>query len=708
MPIEPGRIDAANTAAAIALALACCSHAHAAGLPTLQEVSVTSGSNDLIGVADSASEGTITAKQLANRPLLRPAEVMEAVPGMIVTQHSGDGKANQYFLRGFNLDHGSDFASHVNGMPVNVSSHAHGQGYMDLNFLIPELIGSVKYRKGVYAVEDGDFTTTGSARIDYARRLDSGVNSSSLADLSLGEHNYRRLLLAGSREVNGLQLLGGIEVAGNDGPWEQPEKLGKTSAVLRLSSGNAANGFALTAMAYEAHWLATEHVPERAIASGEIGRYGSLSPNDGGRTHRYSLSAEWGKTDANGASKASAYLVDYGLNLFSAPSGFIDGVQGDQHEQADQRTIWGGQASRSWLLGPDFRDSEITAGVQLRHDRVGKLGLYDTENRQRTNTVREDRVRETAAALYVDLRSQWTPWLRSNLGVRRDEYRAQVTPLAGAFNMGNGGEATAGQTSPKLGLVLGPFNLLGATEFYGNWGYGFHSNDARGATSTSNPRDGSAIAKVPLLVKAKGAEIGLRANPLPGWNTGLALWRMELASELVFIGDEGVTEPKGASRRHGLEWSNYLTPTEGVIVDGDLALSVARFKDANASNGGSHVPNAIPLTASLGVTRDDGGRWFGGLRMRYIGAYALEETNREKSGAFWTAGVKLGYRVDRSLQLTLDVLNLFDRKANDIEYWGAACTRSETLGGTCGGGIDGRLVHPLEPRTLRVGMRLSF
>ncbi|HJV93595.1 MAG TPA: TonB-dependent receptor plug domain-containing protein, partial [Azonexus sp.] len=239
---------------------------------------------------------------------------------MIVTQHSGDGKANQYFLRGFNLDHGSDFASHVNGMPVNVSSHAHGQGYMDLNFLIPELIGSAKYRKGVYAVEDGDFTTTGSARIDYARRLDS-----SLADFSLGQHNYRRLLVAGSREVNGLQLIGGVEVTGNDGPWDQPEKLGKTSAVLRLSSGNAANGFALTAMAYAARWLATEHVPERAIASGEIGRYGSLSPNDGGRTHRYSLSAEWGKTDASGAGKASVYLVDYGLNLFSAPSTWDNG-----------------------------------------------------------------------------------------------------------------------------------------------------------------------------------------------------------------------------------------------------------------------------------------------------------------------------------------------------------------------------------------------
>lgn len=211
-----------------------------------------------------------------------------------------------------------------------------------------------------------------------------------------------------------------------------------------------------------------------------------------------------------------------------------------------------------------------------------------------------------------------------------------------------------------------------------------------------------------MLVKAKGSEIGARANPLPGWNTGLSLWRMELASELVFIGDEGVTEPKGASRRYGFEWSNYLTPAAGIIIDGDLALSRARFQEANASNGGNQVPNAIPLTFSLGITRDSGGHWFGGLRVRYLGAYALEETGRKKSTAFWMTSAKLGYRFERSLQFTLDVLNLFGKKANDIAYWGAACTRNETASGNCGGGIDGRLMHPLEPRTLRATLRYTF
>jgi outer membrane receptor protein involved in Fe transport len=687
----------------IALALGNLSHTHAAGLPTLQEVTVSSGAQDLTGVADSASEGTVTAKQLANRPLLRPAEVLETIPGMVVTQHSGDGKANQYFLRGFNLDHGSDFATSVMGMPVNMVSHAHGQGYMDLNFLMPELIGNLKYRKGVYAADDGDFVTAGSARIDYLRQLDT-----SFVDLGLGQNNYRRLLAAGGQSFGEINLLGAIEVVGNDGPWEQPENLQKHNGVLRLTSGTAANGFSLTGMAYQANWKASEHVPERAITSGEIGRYGALSPNDGGKTHRYSLAGDWAQTNANGASKLNLYVVDYGLNLFSGPSGYISGPQGDQHEQADERTTWGGQASQSWFLGPNWKDTELVAGLQYRHDLISSVGLYATENRQRTKTVREDRIDQSTISVFFDARTQWTHWLRTNLSLRRDQIRAQSSALAGEFNMSNGGTADAGQTSPKLSIVLGPFDLLGQTEFYGNWGYGYHSNDARGATARINPQDGTATDAVPLIVKAKGSEIGMRATPLRGWNSNLSLWQMALDSELVFIGDQGITEPKGASQRHGLEWSNYITPADGWIIDADLALSQALFKQANPDNGGRHVPNAIPLTASLGLTSDNGGPWFGGLRLRYLGAYALEETATQKSTPFWMANLKAGYRFSPKLRLTLDVLNVFDKKANDIEYWGGACTRNETLGGTCNGGIDGRLVHPLEPRTLRLGLRVNF
>jgi outer membrane receptor protein involved in Fe transport len=677
----------------------------AADISTLQEVTVSSGSKDLIGVADSASEGTVTAVQLANRPLLRPAEVMELVPGMVVTQHSGDGKANQYFLRGFNLDHGSDFSTHVMGMPINMVSHAHGQGYMDLNFLIPELIGTIKYKKGVYAAEDGNFATSGSARIDYQRKLDTAF-----VGLELGQHDYRRLLAAGSSEINGFNLLIGLELAGNNGPWEQPENLEKQNAVFRLSSGTNANGFAVTAMLYKADWTASEHVPERAISDGEIGRYGTLVKNDGGQTHRYSLSGEWAQTGEVGASRANMYVIDYGLNLFSAPSGYISGLAGDQHEQADERIVWGGEARHTWFLGPQLRDTELMTGIQLRQDRIGRVGLYNTENRRRTNTVREDRITETATGLFMDGKTQWLTWLRTNLGIRYDLIGAEAVPLAGLNNLDNGGRVAGHQFSPKLGAIVGPFDLLGPTEFYANWGEGFHSNDVRGATTRTNPQDGTAVDAVPLIVKAKGSELGVRVVPMPGWNSSFAIWQMALASELVFIGDEGITEPRGASRRSGLEWSNYFTPMSGMIVDADLALSKARFK--GEVNGGRHVPNAVPLTASVGLSVDDGGPWFGGMRLRYLGSYDLEETGAEKSRAFWMANLKLGYRFNKQWQATVDVLNLFNKQANDIEYWGGACTRNEaTLGtGCCGGGsaIDGRLIHPLESRTTRLGLKLNF
>ena len=670
---------------------------------TLPTVTVTSRGKNLIGTADAASEGTVASEQLVNRPLLRPAEVLETVPGLIVTQHSGDGKANQYFLRGFNLDHGSDFATSVMGMPVNMVSHGHGQGYMDLNFLIPELVGSLRYRKGMYAAEDGDFATTGSARIDYKRQL-----ATPFAEATFGAHDYRRALLAGSVNVNGQRdgggptVLGALELATNDGPWDQPEHLRKANGVVRLSDGTARDGYALTAMAYRATWTATEHVPVGAIERGEIGRYGALAPTDGGETHRASLSGEWARSHGDGQTRASAYVIDYGLNLFSNPSGFINGPQGDQHEQADHRRVFGGQASRSWVLGPAGRETEATLGVQLRHDRIGTLGLYDTVERQRTETVREDRVRQTMLGLYGEAKTQWSPWLRSTAGLRLDEVRARVTPTGGADNMANGGSVQGHQASPKLGVVLGPFDTLGKSEFYANWGRGFHSNDMRGATSAVDP--------VPPLVHATGSEVGMRALPLPGWNTSLTLWQMNLSSELVFVGDEGVTEPKGASRRVGLEWSNDWQVNRWLLVDGDLAWSRARFREA-ADGGGTRVPNAIPLTASLAISADNHGQWFGGLRWRYIGSYALEETGTQKSASSWTANLKVGYRATPQLQFTLDVLNLFDRRANDIEYWGAACTRGQRANDpSCnsGNGFDDRLVHPMEPRTLRLSMRASF
>jgi hypothetical protein len=669
----------------------------------LQEVVITANKADLIGIAESATEGTVSAKQLANRPLLRTAEVLEAMPGMIVTQHSGDGKANQYFLRGYNLDHGSDFATSVMGMPVNVASHTHGQGYMDLNFLIPELIANIKYRKGVYAAEDGDFSATGSARIDYQRDLPAPI-----LDLTIGQNDYRRLLLAGSQHYQGFDVMASLELMGNNGPWEQAANLYKRNGIVRISKGSSENGYALSAMAYQSNWTATEHVPERAIVDGEISRFAALSAHDGGVTHRYSLQGEWASATETRSSKGNLYVIDYGLNYFAAPSGFIKGPQGDQHEQADQRITWGGEVRHTWLTGAASPNSELSIGMQLRQDRVSNVGLYETSDRVRSNTVRQDRLQETALGLLVEERRVWTPWLRSILGLRQDYIYADVTATGGQYNLENGGSARAGQTSPKLSLVFGPFGDASKTELYANWGYGFHSNDVRGATSGIHPVDASVVNKLDLFAKSKGLELGLRTQASAGWSSALSLWQMHSSSELVFVGDEGVTEARGASRRYGLEWSNFFWAAEGLSFDADLAWSHARFNQPVEANGGRYVPNAIPLTASLGVTLDQGGPWSAGAHLRYLGAYALEESNTQQSKAFTSLNLKFGYKVAPKFRLGLEILNVFDRVANDIEYWGGACTRKEQANGSCGSGIDGRLVHPLEPRNVRLSVRVTF
>ena len=688
------------------VALAACSHAGAeqsvglgatATLEPLepQRVIVTGRSANLVGVADSATEGIVTGRELTAKPLLRSAEVLESVPGLTVTQHSGDGKANQYFLRGFNLDHGSDFATFVNDVPINNVSHAHGQGYTDLNFLIPELIGTLRYRKGSYDAADGVFAVTGAASIDYVRTLPI-----SFADVTVGTHDYRRVLGAGSVTLSDdLTLLGAVESGGTNGPWEKPERLHKFNSVLRLSSGTASNGFSVTAMTYLSEWVATEEVPERAVKNGEIGRFGTLGPTDGGRTYRDSLSADWARTDDQAAEHANAYLVKYGLNLFSTPSGFLDG----QHEQEDRRTISGGAVSHRWYLGPSWVNSEIAVGAQVREDQMPRIGLFRTENRQRSSIVRQDALDQWGAGAWLEAKTPWTSWARSTVGVRYDQASAHVRSVGGPLDAANGGFSRGSQVSPKIALAFCPF--AGKTEFYVDWGVGYHVNDFRGATTTVSPNDGTPVDKVPPLAKAINKEIGVRSSPLPGWSTALSLWATSLASELVFDGDQGVTEPRGASRRYGAEWWNDYSLIGWLIASADLAVSRARFDVP--SNGGTHVPNSIPLSASVGVSADKGGQWFGGARLRLLGAYPLEETGREKSTSFLTTNVKIGYRIAPHWSMALDVLNVFDKKANDIEYWGSSCTQSEASGCNGGNGVDGRLVHPMEPRTFRVSLRVT-
>src|SRR5690349_23033499 len=248
----------------------------------LEPVEITGRHYDnAVGTSDAASQGGIRAELMKSRPLLRPGEVLEFVPGVIVTQHSGDGKANQFFLRGFNLDHGTDFLTTVAGMPVNLPTHAHGQGYSDLNFMIPELVTRIDYRKGPYFAEDGDFSSAGAAHFHYFDRM-----KENLASATAGDFGYRRVLLAGSPKPENGNLLYALELVNNDGPWVNPNDFRKVNAVLRYGSGTLDDGYSLTAMYYRGKWNSTDQIPQRAVDRGLISRFGAIDPTDGGESQR--------------------------------------------------------------------------------------------------------------------------------------------------------------------------------------------------------------------------------------------------------------------------------------------------------------------------------------------------------------------------------------------------------------------------------------
>ncbi len=645
----------------------------------LERVEITARHYDnAVGTSDAASQGTVRAELLKSLPALRTGELLEFVPGLVVTQHSGDGKANQYFLRGFNLDHGTDFATTVDGLPVNMPSHGHGQGYADLNFLIPELVDRIEYRKGPYFARNGDFAAAGSADILYRRTLDVPF-----AALTLGQRQYRRLVGGGSGEVGeGLQLLGAIEVMHNDGPWVVPEHLRKSNALLTLSGGTRVEGWSGSLMAYDATWDSTDQIPQRAIAAG-MNRFGTLDASDGGSTRRASLSGEWHRDTSTSATRLAAYAIDYRLKLFSNFTYVLERpATGDQFSQQDRRSIYGVSASHAvdHALAGFAARSEI--GAQLRHDHI-RVGLFDTQSRETIATTRDDKVRETQLGLYGQTSVELTPWLRGVAGLRADQARFEVDSL---FNAADSGSASDHLLSPKLSLILGPW---AKTEFFFNAGKGFHSNDARGV-----------VVDAPGLVAARGLELGARSEWLPGLQSSLALWKLDFDSELVYVGDAGATEPNRPSTRRGVEWNNRYIPLPWLLVDADLAWTHARF--ANADPAGRRIPNAVDKVASLAVSLRDFGPWSGSLQWRYLGSGALIEDDSVRSKSSLTTNLRIARQLGAKAELTLDVFNLFDRKLDDIQYFYESQLPGETAP------VADRHVHPAEPRTLRLTLRVDF
>lgn len=709
LPVSAVGILAATTMlAAVSTALA--DTAALEGDSSLATVTVTA-----TGVSNmaAASAGDVTQEELASQPLLRPGAVLENVPGLIVTQHSGEGKANQYFLRAFNLDHGTDLATEIDDMPINMPTHAHGQGYTDLNFLIPELVGDLHFKKGPYYADEGDFATAGAVRMDLVTAIPDS------ATVGYGQDGYRRGLLMGSTGVGTGTLLGAGEIYYNDGPFDHPDDYKKLNGVVRYSSGTSSDYFTVTAMAYSGRWNATDQVPERAIDSGLIDRFGSLNPTDGGTSTRSSLSFNRIKRTDSDQVQFSAYVIRYKLDLWSTFTYYLqDPMYGDQMLQHDDRVVYGFKGSNTWFTSLGGLSMSNLLGVQARLDDIRGVGIDHTFERQYLSTRQNASVLEANGAVYFENTTQWLPYLRTVVGLREDLFSFHVKDkmlnVNGSCNIEsdplgcNTGDVRASIFSPKLGIVLGPW---GTTTYFITLADGYHSNDARGVTrSGENPE----AQPVTPLTRATSAEFGAATDPLAAWHTTLDAFLLKLKSELVFDGDAGVTSPSGATTRTGIEWGNTFRINPWIHADLNAAFSRARFDhdvpaddlgcgDASPSYPctqaiaitGRYVPNSPTSVIDAGLTAAHPSGWFGSLRMRHFGESPLVEDNSARSPAYTTFDLQLGYQRPGKWLFALDTFNVFNTQWNDIEYYYVSRLQQEPAP------RPDFVVHPGVPRTIR-------
>ena len=652
------------------------------------EIVVTASTIDKLGIASTASEGSITRQEISQRPAYRTGQYLESVPGLAVTTHSGEGKANQYLLRGFNLDHGTDFATYVDGMPVNQRTHTHGQGYTDLNFLVPELFGGIDFTKGSYFAAEGDFSAVGAAHLRLVNSLRPTVS------LSTGTVGDRRAFIGGSipTAANG-SLLGAFEYFHLDGPWDNPDKLRRLNGVLRWSAGTPADGLSATVMGYDGQWNATTDQPLRAVEAGLIGRFGSLDPSDGGRSSRYSLSVRIAKPIGACDLEANLYGVRQHLTLWSNFTHFVeDPVRGDQRAQNDSRWILGGNL----MLRHEFDSGGIhhilSFGAQSRTDLI-RVGLQPTEARVPFGTTRDNQVDEFSIAGILEYKAQWTPWLRTIMGLREDYFHIRDNDIL----KGEIGREHAALFQPKGSIVFGPFSR---TELYLSAGRGFHSNDGRAGRVTDEAGN-VGFERPPLIVRSTSYEIGLRTSIVPNVTASIAAFQTEFDSELIYVADAGQTEGGRPSRRRGIEFTGQYRPFPWVELNANLAFNHARYRDGSPAH--RSIEDAPRFISAAGVLIDNLGPWSAALTWRKLGSHPLTDDNSIRSPGYSEVNASLGYKLSDRLSIRADVYNLFDSTDNAADYFYVS-----RLPGEPAEGIEGLNSHPLEPRSLRVTLTATL
>jgi outer membrane cobalamin receptor len=651
---------------------------------------------NLIGEAVSASEGLVGQEEISVRPLLRTGEILELVPGMVVTQHSGTGKANQYFLRGFNLDHGTDFSTFIDDMPINMRTHGHGQGYTDLNFIIPESINTLSYKKGAYYADIGDFSGTGSAIMNTSKKVDKG-----LLTVTLGEDSYARVAAIDSVSINNGDFLYAFEFNQGDGPWTGiNEDLEKKNLLLTYSATLFDGDFSITFMGYDNSWNSADQIPRRAVENGTIDEYGSIDDTVGGKSSRYSLSSNWSNDDFD----VALYAIKPKLNLWSNFTYFLDNPEdGDQFEQVDDRWIYGGNVD--YQYDSQFANLSMNNmfGLAFRYDDIKEVALYQSRERKRIGVTRSDNVDEFSTGIYWQNQLELTDKLQSTLGIRYDYYHFDVKTRVDENSNGvnltpNNGNTGDDIISLKASLS---YSLSDELETYLSVGQAFHSNDARGTTINVSPIDGTPENRVDPLVSSLGYEAGIRGFWSEKFNASAALWYLELDSELLFVGDAGNTEASRKSERHGFELTAYYRLNDALTFDIEYAWTDAKL--VGSSPDGDHIPGSVDHVVQAGVVADLDNGWFGAMRLRYFGERPLIEDNSVKSGATFSANLRVGYQ-QNEWKINLDVLNAFDSDDHDIDYYYGSNIPTDPVGYS----VNDVHYHPLEPRTVRVSFSYTY
>ncbi len=611
--------------------------------------------------AESASSVHLDAEKLARRSRTQMSDILRQVPGLMVSQHAGGGKADQYFIRGFDADHGTDIAIFADGVPVNMTSHGHGQGYADTHWMIPELIGTVDVHKGPYAARYGDFYTAGALEMTTIDELPNtgtvylagGVPVSSRRAID------RRMVAIASPEIRkGDKTLLAAEIGEQDGAFVNPQDFQRGIAIGKWQGDVGPGRLKLETNWYTARWNQSGQLPASLIESGELDRFGAIDPSEGGSATRASVQAGYEVAAGEGGTvRINAYGVRNKLDLFSNFTLFArDPQNGDGIEQTDDRWLGGASAAYQKAIHREGFDALVTSGLQLRVDDVA-TSLWHASKRSRVegcfegmNPCNQHDSSIRNAAAYVEANVIPVEWLHLFPGLRVDGFSWAVNDKT----MPMEGNQTAARVlaSPKLSVELHPSEQI---NFFINSGAGFHSNDARAAVATNGAG---------ALARAWGGEVGARVKPNEKSRVSMDVWYLQLSSEQVWSGDNGGTEASDKTRRFGLDIEGSTDLTRWLSIDGNVTWAKSRFV-ANAGNGGA-VALAPLWMGSAGVTAKRGDSFLA-LRGRGITDRSGNEEGTLTAEGYVIVDVIAGTRYG-AWGLNLTINNLLDREWREAQF----------------------------------------